>query len=89
MFFLTIRVTTSLDNVRFFVAVVHYTPENHPERQVQSARIDTSHGDTHFHRLYRPYRPKERIDVDVRETADLLADNWRTYAERFEELYRE
>jgi len=59
--------------------------ERHPpEREVQFARIDTTHGYTHFDRLYRRDEPKERLDVDVWGAAALLEENGRTYAESFE-----
>ena len=88
VYYLTVRVTPSLNDVRGFAAVLYYAPETTPERKIQVARIDTTHGYTHFDRHYRRDRPKERIDVDVWEAAALLKANWRTYAERFEDLDR-
>ena len=74
--------------MRHFAAIVHYSTVGPPEREIQIARIDTAHGHTHFDRLYRRDEPKERLDVDVWEAVALLHANWRTYAERSEELDR-
>ena len=86
---LTIRVSPSFDRVNDFAVIVHYTSNTPSEREVQIARIDTTHGYTHFDRLYRRAQPKERIDVDVWEAAALLEANWRTYAESFDALHGE
>lgn len=74
------RVTPSFDDIESFAVVVYYRIPAEG-RTVQIARIDTSHGFVHFDRLYRRDRPKESIDVDVWEAADLLASNWRQYAQ--------
>lgn len=88
VYYLAVRVTPGLHNIRDFAAVLYYSPENDPERKVQIARIDTAHGYTHFDHLYRRDRPKERLNVDVWEAAAILEQNWRTYAESFDELNR-
>jgi len=86
-YYLTIRVSPNFDRIRDFAAVVHFSVAGEPERQIQIARIDTSHGYTHFDRLYRRDQPKERLDVDVWEAVALLHANWRTYAERFDDTH--
>ena len=83
-YYLTLRVTPNFNRIRDFAVVVHYSPPSASEPEVQIARIDTTHGYSHFDRLYRRDQPKERIDVDVWEAVALLEDNWRTYAERFD-----
>ena len=85
-YYLTIRVSPNLNHVRDFAAIVHFSEASESEREIQIARIDTAHGHTHFDRLYRRDQPKERIEVDVWEAAALLEENWRTYAERFDDL---
>lgn len=83
---LTVRVSPSFDRVLDFAVVVHYSSTGTADREIQIARIDTAHGQTHFDRLYRRDQPKERIDVDVWEAATLLEKNWRTYAESFDDI---
>lgn len=87
-YYLTLRVSPDYDRVRNFAAVVHYSTAGPTERHIQIARIDTAHGYTHFDRLYRRDRPKERLDIDVWDALDLLHANWRTYAESHYELQR-
>lgn len=89
VYYLAVRVKPGLHNVRDFAAVIYYSPENDPERKIQIARIDTTHGYTHFDRLYRRDQPKDRIDVDAWSAAALLRVNWRTYAESHDDLARE
>lgn len=79
----------SFDRVNGFAVFVHYTPLDRSGREVQFARIDTTHGSPHFDRLHRRDQPNERLDVDVPETAGILKANRRTYAERFDDLDRE
>lgn len=86
---LTIRVSPSFNHVTDFAVVVHCSPTDTDGREIQIARIDSTHGYTHFDRLYRRDQPKERLDVDVWEAAALLEANWRTYAESFEDVSRE
>lgn len=86
---LTIHVSPSFNHVTDFAVVVHYASTDDPDDVIQIARIDTAHGYPHFDRLYRRDQPKERIDADVWEAAALLEENWRTYAESFEDASRE
>lgn len=85
-YFLTIRVTPSFNEIEEFGVVVYYLkPET--GTTVQIARIDTSHGFVHFDRLYHRARPKDPIDVDVWEAANLLATNWRRYARSYDRAH--
>ena len=68
VYYLAVRATPGLHDVRDFAAALYYSQENDPERKIQIARIDTAH---------------------VWEAVAMLRGNWRTYAERFEELDRE
>lgn len=81
---LTIRVSPSFNHVDDFAVVVHYSPADSADREIQIARIDTSHDRTHFDQLYRRDQPRTRLDVDVWEAAALLVEDWRTYAAGFE-----
>lgn len=87
-YYLTLRVSPNYDCVRDFAVVVHYSIAGPTERHVQIARIDTAHGYTHFDRLYRRDRPKERLDIDVWDAIALLHANWRTFAESHDNLHR-
>lgn len=63
---------------------IHFQPDDPFENHVEVARIDTSHGEPHFDRLYRPLQPKDWLGQDYTyEVArrDLLS-NWRLYAEQ-------
>lgn len=82
-YYLTIRVTPSFNDINAFSVTVHYS-DPAAEEEIQIARIDTEHGYTHFDRLYRRDQPKDPIDVDVWEAATLLEENWRQYAESFD-----
>ncbi|MDZ7701313.1 MAG: hypothetical protein U5J98_04190 [Halobacteriales archaeon] len=86
--YLQVRATPSFDDVTDFAAAVFYR-ELVEDRPVEIARIDTSHGFVHFDRLYRRDRPKDPIDLTVREAAELLESNWRTYAESHDRSHRE
>jgi hypothetical protein len=64
---------------------VHFQPDRPYESHVEVARIDTTHGEPHFDRLYEPGQPKEWLGRDCTyedARADLLS-NWRTYADQF------
>ena len=81
---LTVRAAPSLNRVSDFAVVLHYELD---ETQVQIARIDSSHSQVHFDRLYRRDRPKGLLDVDVWEAAELLESNWRRYARSYERAH--
>lgn len=69
---------------------IHFQPDPYAS-QVEVARIDTSHGEPHFDRLYEPDQPKEWLGQDYTyddARRDLLTQ-WREYAEQFfENQYR-
>lgn len=67
-----------------FVVTVYYRDEVIDDN-VEIARVDTSHGFTHFDRLYRRDEPKERVEWSFWEAMDHLNRNGRTYAESFEQ----
>lgn len=81
---LTVRASPNLDSVTDFAAVLHYETET---RTVQVGRIDSSHSQVHFDRLYRRDRPKELLDVDLWEAVELLEANWRRYAKSYERAH--
>lgn len=85
---LTIRVVPNFDLVEEFSVVLHYL-DAPSDSSVQIARIDTSHGYVHFDRLYHREQPKDSIDVDVWEAAELLKSNWRRYARAYERVHGE
>lgn len=66
------------------VVTVYYRDEERDEN-VEIARVDTAHGFTHFDRLYRRDKPKDRVEWDFWEAMDHLDRNWRTYAEAFKQ----
>lgn len=73
-----------INDVEDFAVATHY---NDPEadREVQVARIDTSHGYVHFDKLFREEQPKTLLDIDAYwEAEELLRDDWRRYAKRYE-----
>lgn len=69
-----------------FSVVVYYT---HPmtDANVEIARVDTSHGHTHFDRLYRRDEPKDAVDWTYWGSVERLMENWRTYAESYERAH--
>ena len=67
-----------------FVVTVYYR-DGELDRNIEIARVDTSHGDVHFDRLYRRNEPKDwGIEWDFWESMNRLSQNWRTYAESFD-----
>jgi hypothetical protein len=69
-----------------FSVCVYYT-DPRTDANVEVARIDTSHGHTHFDRLYRRDEPKEAVDSTYWEAVEHLMENWRTYAESYEQAH--
>lgn len=55
------------------------------ESDVEIARVDTAHGYTHFDQLYRRDGNKKPVDWSYWEAIEMLLENWRTYARRYEE----
>ena len=85
-YFLLVRATPHFEQVEEFAVVVYYNDPT-TERRVQIARIDTSHGYTHFDRLYRRNRPKDAVNLELWDAVDLLDSNWRRYAEQYEDAH--
>lgn len=54
---------------------------------VEVARVDTAHGYTHFDQLYRRDGNKKPVDWSYWEAIEVLLENWRTYARRYEETH--
>lgn len=65
-----------------FSVVVYYT-DSRTDANVEIARVDTSHGHTHFDRLYRRDEPRDAVDWTYWEAVERLLANWRTYAESY------
>ncbi len=82
-YFLTVRVSPNFNHIADFAVTVHYN-DTETESEVQIVRIDTAHGFTHFDKLFRPDEPKVPFDGTIWDAIDYLSDNWRRYAERYE-----
>lgn len=82
-YFLAIRGTPSINSPSDFSVSVAY--ENDDGENITVARVDTSHGFVHFDRLYRRDEPKEEVDWSLDEAVYHLRENWRTYAESYEQ----
>lgn len=70
---------------------IHFQPDSPHASHVEVARIDTTHGEPHFDRLYEPDQHKEWLGhnytyEDARQT---LLTNWRSYADQFFENHYE
>lgn len=48
------------------------------------ARIDNSHGGTHFDRLFLDVPDKKQVSLDWHEAEKKLRQNWRGYAQQYE-----
>ncbi len=95
-FFLTVFVEPDPDTVDSFSVSddadewglsVHFQPEAPSESHVEVARIDTTHGEPHFDRLYLPQQPKAWLGEDYlyEEARRDLLSNWRWYADQYVE----
>lgn len=64
---------------------LHFLPAEPSRRHVEVARIDTAHGEPHFHRLFESTQPTEWLgDSDTYQTARrVILANWREYADRY------
>ena len=83
-YFLTVSGEPTINEVEDFAVAIHYN-DSVADRKVQVARIDTSHGYVHFDELFREERPKTPLDIDAyREAEELLREDWRRYARRYE-----
>lgn len=86
-YFLTVRANPNFDNPVEFAVIVHYDdPETDSNPEI--ARIDTAHGYTHFDKLYRRDQPKVPLDVDLWGAIAQLENNWRRYAESYDQTDR-
>lgn len=83
-YFLVVTVWPDRHNVEDFAVVLHYRDTKTLEN-VQIARIDTEHGQTHFDRLFEEGVPKEPFDGDVWDAWEYLATHWQKYARRYEQ----
>jgi hypothetical protein len=86
VYFLAARARPDFDTPEEFAVTVYYN-DAETESNVEIARIDTAHGDTHFDRLYRRDEPKESVDVDFWDAIERLEDDWRTYAAGYEQTH--
>ena len=78
-YFLWADAEPDYDRPEYFVANVHY--ETSASRSnVEIVRIDTEHGYTHIHQLYREHQPTVAFDGGLWEAMTTLRTNWRTYA---------
>jgi len=66
-----------------FAVVLRYNSSAN-EDSTAIARVDTAHGHTHFDKLYRRGEPKEAVDWGLWEAVEELIENWRGYAESYE-----
>lgn len=62
----------------FFVNVHYKTAEEYSN--IEIALIDTEHGYTHFHQLYREHQPTKEFSGDFWDAMHYLEEDWRRYA---------
>ncbi|WP_435155566.1 DUF7718 family protein [Haladaptatus sp. DFWS20] len=82
-YFLTVRVSPNFNHITDFAVTVHYN-DSEIENEVQIARIDTAHGFMHLDKFFRPNEPKATFNGTIWDAIDRLSDNWRRYAESYE-----
>jgi hypothetical protein len=70
---------------------IHFQPDSPHASHVEVARIDTTHGEPHFDRLYEPDQHKEWLghDYTYEDARQTLLANWRSYADQFFEDHYE
>ena len=85
VYYLYLRAEPGLNDPEEFAAVVFRDTAD--GENVQIARIDTEHGYTHFDKLYRRDQPKEKVEWGYWEAVEKLMENWRTYAENYEQAH--
>lgn len=51
------------------------------------ARVDNAHGFVHFHRLYRRDQPKDPVDWSWDEAETELVEDWRQYAQSYDDAH--
>lgn len=69
----------------FAVVLGYNDSSDHSNEQV--ARVDTAHGTTHIHKLYRQGQPRVDVAWGYWEAVAELEDRWRTYAESYEQTH--
>ncbi len=83
-YYLTVSGDPSIDDIQEFAATIHYD-DPHTRKQVEIARIDTSHGYVHFDRLYRADQPTDAVDMETPWEAEAhLREHWRQYADSYD-----
>lgn len=83
IYFIHLRATPNFENVDDFAVIIFYKDAN-TEEQIQIARVDTTHGYTHFDRLYKRTQPKDPVDWSLWETVEKFNSKWRRWAEGHE-----
>lgn len=61
-------------------AVLIYYKSSSDESGTVVARVDNSHGYTHFEKLYRSDESEERVGWGIWEAVEKLSGEWRRYA---------
>lgn len=79
------------DDAEEWGIAIHFQPDEQRKSHVEVARIDTSHGEPHFDRLYEPEQPKEWLgqDYTYEEARTDILSQWRRYADEFFENHSE
>lgn len=83
---LTYRVIPDAQNPAEFAIMVYYRDAS-KVKNVEIARVDTAHGSTHIHRLYRRDKKNEKVNWSFWEAVSKLTDRWRQYAESYENCW--
>lgn len=86
VYFLAARARPDFDAPEEFAVTVYYN-DAETESNVEIARIDTAHGQTHFDKLYRRDEPKEPLDIGFWEAIERMEEDWRTYAAGYNRTY--
>lgn len=85
-YFLWAHAEPDYDRPDDFVANVHYETAS-TYANVEIARIDTAHGFTHFHQLYREHQPTVPFDGGLWDAMEHLGENWPEYARLYSEYH--
>ena len=83
-YLLRLRADPDFEDVADFAVTIYYKNAQ-KQKKVQIARVDTTHGYTHFDRLYRRDEPKDPVDWGLWETVERFKSKWRTWAESHEQ----
>lgn len=84
-FSLQVSASPSLEETEDFAVAIYYSLPTGENKQI--ARVDTAHGFAHFDRLYRRDQPKDAVDWSWQEAEDELRENWRRYAESYDDAH--